>query len=135
MTQPSKAIESASKPTPTKTSEVDDNILWMRRALHNVRDDWYEFGCHFEVGLNFLDDIKSKHSDNSKHCLFLVLREWLTQLEARGDTECKICKLIEVLESPLLDHDDIAQTLDEEWHVGCFWRGIINPYSRFYSFK
>ena len=133
MTQISKITESAPKPTPTETSEVDDNILWMRRALHNVRDDWYEFGCEFEVGLNFLDDIKSKHSDNSKHCLFLVLREWLTQLEARGNKTCKMCKLIEVLESPLLEHYDIAQTLDDTWHLGCPSRGP-NEYGRFYPF-
>ena len=136
MTQTSKVTESASKPTPTKTSEVDNNILWMRRALHNVRDDWYEFGCEFEVGLNFLDDIKSKHSDDSKHCLFLVLREWLTQLEAEGDTECKTCKLIEILRSPLLEHYDIAETLDGIWHSGCRWRGQPNEYyGRFWPFQ
>jgi myosin heavy subunit len=120
ITQTSKVNKSAPKPTSTETSEVDDNIQWMRKALHDVRDDWYEFGCEFGIGLKFLDDIKSKHSEDSKHCLFLVLREWLTQLEAEGDKGCKICKLIQVLESPLLYYD-IVETLEDMKHPGCLY--------------
>ena len=132
-TQISQVNESTPTLPLTQTNEIDDNILWMRRVLHDVRDDWYDIGCEFEVGLGFLDDIKSKHSENAKHCLFLVLREWLTQLAARGDKECKMCKLIQVLESPLLGHNNIAQTLDDTWHIGCPSRGP-REYGRFYPF-
>ena len=84
-TQLAKEKESTPKPSPTQTNEIDDNILWVRHVLHDVREDWYEIGCEFEVGLSFLDDIKSKHSEDSKHCLFLVIREWLTQLVAEDE--------------------------------------------------
>ena len=133
----SQVSESTPNLPPTKTTEVDDEILWMRRALHKVRDDWYEIGCEFEVGLQFLDDIKRKHGENSKHCLFLVLREWLTQLVTRGDKECKTCKLTEVLRSPLLEYDQLADTLDDMWHLRCPSRTSPRDneyYSRFYPF-
>ena len=120
-------------PTKTKFNEIDDNILLMRRALHKMRDDWYEIGCEFQVGLQFLDDIKTKHGENSKHCLFLVLREWLTQLVTQGNKECKMCILIDVLRSPLLEHYDLADTLEYMWHSRCPFRRD-GEYGRFYPF-
>ena len=114
-------------------SGMESNILGMQRALHDVRDDWYEIGCEFEVGLQFLDDIKKKHGENPKHCLFLVLREWPTQLVTRGDKECKMCKLTEVLRSSLLEHYDLADILEDMWHYRCpFQRD--DEYGRFYPF-
>lgn len=133
-TQLAKEKESTPKPTPTQTNEIDDNILWVRHVLHDVREDWYEIGCEFEVGLSFLDDIKSKHSEDSKHCLFLVIQEWLTQLVAEDDKGCKICKVKDVLESPLLEHYEIAQNLDDYWHKGCPSRGP-REYLRFFPFR
>lgn len=54
----------------TETNEIDDNILWMCHALWDVRDDWYRLGIEFQVGLSFLDYIKSKHSKDSTTAYF-----------------------------------------------------------------
>ena len=118
-----------------RISEIDDNILWIRGALHDVRDDWEELGREFEVGLEFLDNVKREHSENSQECLFLIVREWLTQLVEEGDKECRMCKLIKILDSPRLneEHQKIAQTLDDIQHRGCPTRGP-NEYGRFYPF-
>ena len=120
-----------------RIDEIDNNILWIRAAPHDVRDDWEELGREFEVSLEFLDNVKSKHGENSQECLFWVVREWLKQLVVQGDTECKTCKLIEVLESPRLtgNHGVIASTLDDMCHHGCPARGCVNEYGRFYPFS
>ena len=118
---------------PTQSSKVDDDVIWMRRALYDVRDDWKKFGREFVVGSRFLSNVESEHGEDSKECLFLVLQEWLTQLETRGDKECTLCKLTEVLRSPYVEHYDLADTLDDTWHLGCPSRGNYE-YGTYYPF-
>ena len=118
---------------PTQSSKVDDDVIWMRRALYDVRDDWKKFGREFVVGSRFLSNVESEHGEDSKECLFLVLQEWLTQLETRGDEECTLCKLTEVLRSPYMEHYDLADTLDGTWHLGCPSRGNYE-YGTYYPF-
>lgn len=124
------------KLSPEQSIQVDRNCLDMFTALSEAKKDWYMFGCSLEVGLQFLDTVKSEYGEDSQQCLFWVVRKWLTDLAIDGDKSCKVCELIEALESELLQnrYENIVDKLDKYWHPECNERLRHLEYRRSYPF-
>ena len=105
--------------THSLTTDMEYTIFQIRRALHQVKEDWYDIGRELKVGLQFLDSIQREHSNNSKRCLYLVLREWLKQRAIRCNKGCEWCGISLALVSPLLKHYDLARFIHESFHPQC----------------
>lgn len=107
------------KLSPEQSEVVDKNCLSIETALYSAaaEKDWYLIGYSLEVSLQFLDTIKSIDSKR----LHWVLRKWLTDLAISGSKDCLYCKLVEALQSDLLEgrYQRLITTLDETWDAGC----------------
>ena len=119
MLQQKECTSNLSPFTHSLTTDMEYTIYHMRRALHQVKEDWYDIGWELKVGLQFLDSIQREHSNNSKQCLYLVLREWLKQRAIRCNKGCEWCGISLTLVSPLLKHYDLARFIHESFHPQC----------------
>ena len=101
-------------------SSLEQDIRQIYATLQTMKDDWYFFGFELNISLKFLDNIKERNK-NSRDCLFLVLREWLTRPETQGDKICRWCKISVALMSSLNfpEHRNLVDAIHERWHPYC----------------
>jgi len=86
-----------------------DDLVTVRKELHEARTKWYDIGLELKVPVGTLDSIEAQ-SDDAKKCLLDTLKHWLKTVDPKPTWQL----LVNALRSCLVKENRLANSLEEK---------------------
>ena len=86
-----------------------DDLVTVRKELHEARTKWYDIGLELKVPVGTLDSIEAQ-SDDAKKCLLDTLKHWLKTVDPKPTWQA----LVDALRSCVVEENQLANSLEEK---------------------